>query len=128
MLTIYTGHHLNSVVTNIKLVTSSLDAPETTIQKATNVFEQSKDAPVIIRTNDILFLDAIKALAMENDRLDVSLSFISTMTTLITNSNSTKTEASKAHVITICLCYKSATASTKLCTKNVAKNNQQKRG
>lgn len=70
MLTIYTGHHLNSVVTNIKLVTSSLDAPETTIQKATNVFEQSKDAPVIIRTNDILFLDAIKALAMENDRLD----------------------------------------------------------
>lgn len=70
MLTIYTGHHLNSVVTNIKLVTSSLDAPETIIQKATDVFEQSKDAPIIIRTNDIFFLDAIKALAMENDRLD----------------------------------------------------------
>ena len=74
MLTIYTGHHLNSVVTNIKLVITSLDAPETTIQKATDVFEQSKDAPVVIRTNDILFLDAIKALAMEQDRLgDVTI-------------------------------------------------------
>ena len=74
MLTIYTGHHLNSVITNIKLVISSLDAPETTIQKATDAFEQSKDAPVIIRTNDILFLDAIKALAMEQDRLgDVTI-------------------------------------------------------
>ena len=70
MITIYTGHHLNSVITNIKLAISSLDAPETTIQKATDVFEQSKDTPVIIRTNDILFLDTIKALAMENDRLD----------------------------------------------------------
>ena len=70
MITIYTGHHLNSVITNIKLAISSLDAPETTIQKATDVFEQSKDAPVIIRTNDILFLDTIKALAMENDQLD----------------------------------------------------------
>lgn len=79
MLTIYTGHHLNSVVTNInlnsvitnvKLEISSLDAPETTIQKATDIFERSKDAPIVIRTNDILFLDAIKALAMEQDRLD----------------------------------------------------------
>lgn len=70
MITIYTGHHLNSVITNIKLTISSLDAHETTIQKATDVFEQSKDTPVIIRTNDILFLDTIKALAMENDRLD----------------------------------------------------------
>lgn len=79
MLTIYTGHHLNSVVTNInlnsvitnvKLEISSLDAPETTIQKATDIFERSKIAPVIIRTNDILFLDTIKALAMEQDRLD----------------------------------------------------------
>ena len=61
MIKIYTGHHLNSVITNIKLVISSLDAPETIIQKATDVFEQSKDAPVIIRTNDILFLDTIKA-------------------------------------------------------------------
>ena len=69
MIKIYTGHHLNSVITNIKLVISSLDAPETIIQKATDVFEQSKDAPVIIRTNDILFLDTIKALAMEQDRL-----------------------------------------------------------
>ena len=74
MLTIYTGHHLTSVITNIKVVISSLDAPETTIQKATDVFEQSKDAPVIIRTNDILFLDTIKALAMEQDRLgDVTI-------------------------------------------------------
>lgn len=74
MITIYTGHHLNSVITNIKLTISSLDAPETTIQKATDVFEQSKDAPVIIRTNDILFLDTIKALAMEQDRLgDVTI-------------------------------------------------------
>ena len=74
MITIYTGHHLNSVITNIKLAISSLDAPETTIQKATDVFEQSKDAPVIIRTNDILFLDTIKALAMEQDRLgDVTI-------------------------------------------------------
>ena len=74
MLTVYTGHHLNSVITNIKLTISSLDAPETIIQKATDVFEQSKDAPVIIRTNDILFLDAIKALAMEQDRLgDVTI-------------------------------------------------------
>lgn len=74
MIKIYTGHHLNSVITNIKLVISSLDAPETIIQKATDVFEQSKDAPVIIRTNDILFLDTIKALAMEQDRLgDVTI-------------------------------------------------------
>ena len=74
MLTVYTRHHLNSVITNIKLTISSLDAPETIIQKATDVFEQSKDAPVIIRTNDILFLDAIKALAMEQDRLgDVTI-------------------------------------------------------
>lgn len=74
MITIYTGHHLNSVITNIKLAISSLDAPETTIQKATDVFEQSKDALVIIRTNDILFLDTIKALAMEQDRLgDVTI-------------------------------------------------------
>lgn len=74
MITIYTGHHLNSVITNIKLVITSLDAPETTIQKATDVFEQSKDAPVVIRTNDILFLDTIKALAMEQDRLgDVTI-------------------------------------------------------
>ena len=70
MLTIYTGHHLNTVTPNIDIELSHLDAPETTIQKATDVFAQSKDTPVIIRTNDILFLDAIKALAMENDLLD----------------------------------------------------------
>lgn len=70
MLTIYTGHHLNTVTPNIDLELSPLDAPETTIQKATDVFEQSKDAPVIIRTNDILFLDTIQAVAMENDLRD----------------------------------------------------------
>lgn len=70
MLTIYTGHHLNTVTPNIDIELSHLDAPETTIQKATDVFAQSKDTPVIIRTNDILFLDAIKALAMEQDQLD----------------------------------------------------------
>ena len=70
MLTIYTGHHLNTVTPNIDIEWSHLDTPETIIQKATDVFEQSKNAPVIIRTNDILFLDTIKALAMENDRLD----------------------------------------------------------
>lgn len=70
MIRIYTGHHLNDVITNVKLRISSLDAPEITIQKATDVFEQSKKAPVIIKTNDILFLDAIKALAMENNMLD----------------------------------------------------------
>lgn len=70
MLTIYTGHHLNTVTPNIDIELSHLDAPETTIQKATDIFERSKIAPVIIRTNDILFLDAIKALAMEQDRLD----------------------------------------------------------
>ncbi len=70
MLTIYTGHHLNAVTPNIDIEWSHWDASETIIQKATDVFEQSKDAPIIIRTNDIFFLDAIKALAMENDRLD----------------------------------------------------------
>lgn len=70
MLTIYTGHHLNTVTPNIDIELSHLDTPETTIQKATDVFEQSKSTPVIIRTNDILFLDTIKALAMENDLLD----------------------------------------------------------
>lgn len=70
MLTIYTGHHLNTVTPNIDIELSHLDAPETTIQKATDVFEQSKSTPVIIRTNDILFLDTIKALAMENELLD----------------------------------------------------------
>ena len=70
MLTIYTGHHLNTVSPNIDLESSPLDAPETTIQKATDVFEQSKNAPVIIRTNDILFLDTIQAVAMEQDLLD----------------------------------------------------------
>lgn len=42
MLTIYTGHHLNTVTPNIDLELSTLDTPETTIQKATDVFEQSK--------------------------------------------------------------------------------------
>lgn len=68
MLTIYTGHHLNTVTPNIDIELSHLDAPETTIQKAADVFEQSKDTPVIIRTNDILFLDTIKALAMEQGK------------------------------------------------------------
>lgn len=70
MLTIYTGHHLNTVTPNIDIELSHLDAPETTIQKATDVFEQSKSTPVIIRTNDILFLDTIKALAVENELLE----------------------------------------------------------
>lgn len=33
MLTIYTGHHLNTVTPNIDLELSTLDTPETTIQK-----------------------------------------------------------------------------------------------
>lgn len=70
MLTIYTGHHLEKVIPNVNLEPSSLDAPETTIRKATNVFEQAKSTSIIVRTNDILFLDVIKALAMENDMLD----------------------------------------------------------
>lgn len=37
---------------------------------STDVFEQSKTRSVIFRTNDILFLDAIRTLAMENDMLD----------------------------------------------------------
>lgn len=70
MLTIYTGHHLEKVTPNINIEPSPLDAPETTIQKATDVFEQSKTATVIVRTNDILFLDTIRTVAMENDMLD----------------------------------------------------------
>lgn len=70
MLTIYTGHHLEKVTPNVNLEPSSLDAPETTIRKATTIFEHSKTTPVIIRTNDILFLDTIRTVAMENDMLD----------------------------------------------------------
>lgn len=70
MLTIYTGHHLEKVAPNINLEPSPLDAPETTIRKATTLFEHSKVTPIIVRTNDILFLDTIKTLAMENDMLD----------------------------------------------------------
>lgn len=70
MLTIYTGHHLEKVMPNVNLEPSPLDAPETTIRKATTIFEHSKVTPIIVRTNDIRFLDTIKALAMENDMLD----------------------------------------------------------
>lgn len=70
MLTIYTGHHLEKVMPNINLEPSPLDAPETTIRKATTLFEHAKTTSIIVRTNDILFLDAIKALAMENNMLD----------------------------------------------------------
>ena len=70
MLTIYTGHHLEKVTPNINIEPSPLDAPETTIRKATDVFEQSKTATVIVRTNDILFLDTIRTVAMESDMLD----------------------------------------------------------
>ena len=70
MLTIYTGHHLEKVTSNTDIELSPLDTPETTIQKATDVFEQSKTRSVIVRTNDILFLDAIRTVAMENDMLD----------------------------------------------------------
>lgn len=70
MITIYTGHHLNTVTPNIDIEWSHWDTPETIIQKATDVFEQAKATSIIVRTNDILFLDVIKALAMENDMLD----------------------------------------------------------
>ncbi len=70
MLTIYTGYHLEKVTPNVNLEPSPLDAPETTIRKATNVFEQAKATSIIIRTNDILFLDTIRTVAMENDMLD----------------------------------------------------------
>nr|DAV82030.1 MAG TPA: hypothetical protein [Caudoviricetes sp.] len=70
MLTIYTGHHLEKVTPNVNLEPSSLDAPETTIRKATTIFEQAKATSIIVRTNDILFLDAIRTVAMENDMLD----------------------------------------------------------
>ena len=70
MLTIYTGHHLEKVTPNVNLEPSPLDAPETTIRKATTIFEHSKTTPIIIRTNDILFLDAIRTVAMENDMLN----------------------------------------------------------
>lgn len=70
MLTIYTGHHLKKVVPNINIEPSPLNTPENTIQKATDVFEQSKTMPVSFRTNDVLFLDTIRTIAMENDMLD----------------------------------------------------------
>lgn len=70
MLTIYTGHHLEKVSPNINIEPSPLDAPETTIRKATTLFEHSKATSIIVRTNDILFLDAIRTIAMENDMLD----------------------------------------------------------
>ena len=70
MLTIYTGHHLEKVAPNVNLEPSPLDAPETTIRKATILFEHAKTKSIIIRTNDILFLDAIRTIAMENDMLD----------------------------------------------------------
>lgn len=70
MLTIYTGHHLEKVSPNINLEPSPLDAPETTIRKATTLFEHAKATSIIVRTNDILFLDTIRTVAMENDMLD----------------------------------------------------------
>lgn len=70
MLTIYTGHHLEKVTPNVNLEPSPLDAPETTIRKATTLFEHAKATSIIVRTNDILFLDTIRTVAMENDMLD----------------------------------------------------------
>ena len=70
MLTIYTGHHLEKVTPNVNLEPSPSDAPETTIRKATTIFEHSKTTSIIVRTNDILFLDTIRTVAMENDMLD----------------------------------------------------------
>lgn len=70
MLTIYTGHHLEKVTPNVNLESSPLDVPETTIRKATTIFEHAKATSIIIRTNDILFLDTIRTVAMENDMLD----------------------------------------------------------
>lgn len=70
MLTIYTGHHLEKVSPNINIEPSPLDAPETTIRKATTLFEHAKATSIIVRTNDILFLDTIRTVAMENDMLD----------------------------------------------------------
>lgn len=70
MLTIYTGHHLEKVSPNINIEPSPLDAPETTIRKATTLFEHAKTTSIIVRTNDILFLDTIRTVAMENDMLD----------------------------------------------------------
>lgn len=70
MLTIYTGHHLEKVTPNVNLEPSPLDAPKTTIRKATTIFEHAKATSIIVRTNDILFLDAIRTVAMENDMLD----------------------------------------------------------
>lgn len=71
MLTIYTGHHLKKVTPNVNLEPSPLDAPETTIRKATTLFEHAKATSIIVRTNDILFLDAIRTVAMENNMLDI---------------------------------------------------------
>ena len=71
MLTIYTGQHLEKVTPNVNLEPSPLDAPETTIRKATTIFEHAKATSIIVRTNDILFLDAIRTVAMENDMLDI---------------------------------------------------------
>lgn len=71
MLTIYTGHHLEKVAPNVNLEPSPLDAPETTIRKATTLFEHAKATSIIVRTNDILFLDAIRTVAMENNMLDI---------------------------------------------------------
>ena len=70
MLTIYTGHHLEKVSPNINIEPSPLDAPETTIRKATTLFEHAKTTSIIVRNNDILFLDTIRTVAMENDMLD----------------------------------------------------------
>ena len=70
MLTIYTGHHLEKMTPNVNLEPSPLDAPETTIRKATTLFEHAKATSIIVRTNDILFLDTIRTVAMENDMLD----------------------------------------------------------
>lgn len=55
---------------NVNLEPSPLDAPETTIRKATTLFEHAKTTSIIVRTNDILFLDTIRTIAMENDMLD----------------------------------------------------------
>lgn len=71
MLTIYTGHHLEKVAPNVNIEPSPLDAPETTIRKATTIFEHANATSIIVRTNDILFLDAIRTVAMENNMLDI---------------------------------------------------------
>lgn len=92
MLTIYTGHHLEKVSPNINIEPSSLDAPETTIRKATTILNTQKQRPLSSELTTFFFLMQLEPLQWKMICSTQSPSSIYTMTTLAINSNLTKME------------------------------------